>query len=169
MAEVSIRPFKCPRHWTLSQRIAHYSKAHPSGCVLWCASTKFGYGQLNWKGRPLFAHRLSWEVANGPIPAGMEVCHRCDAPLCVNVSHLFLGTHAENMADAARKGRQMSGEARSAVSQRGADQWNSKLTADEVRAIRAAPGPYSAIARQYGVSKSNIVMIRTGKSWRHLH
>jgi hypothetical protein len=122
-----------------------------------------------WRGKPLFAHRLAWEAAHGPLPAGMHVCHKCDVPKCINVEHLFLGTHADNMADCAQKGRQMSGVARSSVSPRGADQWNAKLTEADVRAIRAAGAePYSAIARRFGISKSNVVMIKTGKSWKHL-
>ncbi len=116
----------------------------------------------------MFAHRLAWEDAHGPLPPGMHVCHKCDVPKCINVDHLFLGTHAENMADAARKGRQMSGAARSAVSPSGEAQWNAKLTESDVRAIRRATDPYSAIARRFGVSKSNVVMIKTGKSWKHL-
>jgi hypothetical protein len=53
----------------------------------------------------VYAHRLAWEKANGPIPAGMYVCHTCDVPACVNVEHLFLGTQSDNMKDMAAKGR----------------------------------------------------------------
>ncbi len=51
------------------------------------------------------AHRVAWEFANGPIPPGLHVCHKCDTPCCANPDHLFLGTHEENQIDKAKKGR----------------------------------------------------------------
>ena len=52
-----------------------------------------------------YAYRVAWVIEKGPIPRGLFVCHRCDNPLCINVEHLFLGTHADNMRDMAIKGR----------------------------------------------------------------
>lgn len=84
------------------------SKVDTSGdCWIWQASTVRGYGQLSTqRGKaPARAHRLSYELFVGPIPEGLEVCHQCDTPSCVRPSHLFIGTHHDNMLDAASKKR----------------------------------------------------------------
>lgn len=63
-----------------------------------------GYGSFRYLDRMRGAHRVSWMLFNGPIPEGLEVCHKCDNPPCFNPEHLFLGTHKENMIDASVKG-----------------------------------------------------------------
>jgi hypothetical protein len=72
-----------------------------SGCWLWEGYVRSGYGRLRGKS----VHRLAWEEVNGPIPAGLSICHRCDVRLCCNPEHLFLGTNADNNRDMSAKGR----------------------------------------------------------------
>ena len=77
-----------------------------SGCWLWSASRhRKGYGEFFMNGLVRKAHRVSFELHVGQIPAGLCVLHRCDTPPCVNPSHLFVGSHAQNMADMVEKGR----------------------------------------------------------------
>jgi hypothetical protein len=59
-------------------------------------------------GKDVTVHRLVWEEANGPIPDGLHVLHRCDVPACCNIDHLFLGTPADNLRDQIAKGRHTS-------------------------------------------------------------
>lgn len=122
------------------------------GCWLWsgCASSK-GYGRVRQHGRTHLAHRVMWASVNGPIPADMSICHQCDVPACVNPSHLFLGTHAENHADKARKGRS-----------------RQKLTPEDVLQIRASQDGSSFLAARFSVDPKTIRQIRDGSIWKYV-
>lgn len=77
-----------------------------TGCWEWTGSTiPKGYGQFRYDGDNELAHRISWAIANGPIPDGVMVCHHCDNRICVRPDHLFLGDAFDNMQDMVAKGR----------------------------------------------------------------
>jgi hypothetical protein len=66
-------------------------------CWLWTgARTTKGYGKIKQAGRRIHAHRVAWELTNGPIPEGLQVSHRCRERLCVNPAHLYLATAEQN-------------------------------------------------------------------------
>ena len=144
---------------------AHFMPEPMSGCWLWLGAINSpgGYGQFYCNGSKhgRRAHRVSYELYKGPIPDGLYVCHRCDVRVCVNPDHLFLGSHADNLADMARKGRRrgrMVGESNH----------KAKLTAEQVVAIRRDPRIQIEIARDYGMSQPQIGKIRQGLQWRHV-
>lgn len=134
------------------------------GCWLWTAyKTRTGYGKIRRGEKLVSAHRVSWELHNGPIPEGLCVLHECDNPACVNPAHLFLGTQVDNVADMVSKGRQRAPE--------GASVGTAKLAPAQVLEIRSRQGQgqsQRALAREFGVSKSQIGNILSGSFWRHL-
>lgn len=147
--------------------IAERSIPEPnSGCVLWNRSYfRSGYGQAWHEGTNQPAHRVSWILSKGEIPAGMCVCHRCDVKGCVNPDHLWLGTHLDNMADRSAKNRQHR--------PKGELQGGHKLTEKAVRDILAEQGPISLkraaeLGAMHGVSAQHIYRIRRRDRWGHI-
>ncbi len=140
-------------------------------CWLWTAGQfgHSGYGSFSIKmdGRThsVRTHRHSWEMANGPIPEGMHVLHRCDTPLCVRPDHLFLGSAMDNARDKVAKGRLRRGDAK------GEANGHAKLTESDVRAIRArvaAGESQAAMAREFRVTAQSICDIVKLRRWRHV-
>jgi len=76
-----------------------------NGCWMWIKGQSGDYGKIIWKGKTSTAHRASYRAFKGEIPEGLNVCHKCDKPLCVNPDHLWLGTQKENRQDAVNKNR----------------------------------------------------------------
>lgn len=137
---------------------AGHTKLGPDDCWEWSRlRDKDGYGETNYKGRRVMAHRVSWQLSNGPIPAGFCVCHTCDNPPCVNPSHLFLGTPADNNRDRSLKGRTGTPNARF-----------SPQEVLEIRASFAECGSLSEVGRRFGTSATTVANIVKLKSWRNI-
>ena len=133
-----------------------------SGCWIWMGTTDAdGYGVLKSKGKMLKAHRLSYELFNGPIPDDKCVCHSCDVRSCIAPAHLWLGGNADNMRDMNLKGRQPKGEAHGMA----------RLTEASVINIRsrAASGESQrALACEYGAGATTIGKIVKRLTWKHI-
>lgn len=148
---------------------AKVDRRGPDECWPWTACIVQGYGRFAIAaGKNDRAHRVALELSMGrPIAAGLEACHRCDNPPCVNPDHLYEGTHRQNMADMVRARRGFA--ARSTV---GAGNPNARLTEGDVAAILRADltryGSQVALARRLGVTRETIRAIRIGKRWSHL-
>jgi len=147
---------------TLEEKFNALYLAEPmSGCWLWegrVHSDRKPYGYLSHAGKGLQAHRVSYELFRGPIPANTLVCHRCDNPSCVNPDHLFLGTPQINSRDMVVKGRSKAGTK------------NASAKLDEVRVaeIRAASSGGEnkhSLARRFNVSRRLIQLIMKREVW----
>jgi hypothetical protein len=134
-------------------------------CWHWIGSkaVRGGYGQLSDRRILLKSHRLSWEINLGSIPGGMMIRHLCHNPSCCNPSHLLPGTAKDNHLDMQKAGRMFVPAAREGKQYR-----NSRLTEEEVLVIYASEKPGVILAAEYGVSKTMISRIKTGKAWKYL-
>ncbi len=138
-----------------------------NSCWPWTACTVQGYGRIKIGGRKglqVDAHRLSFEMAKGPIAAGMFVMHSCDNRLCVNPAHLSLGTVGDNNRDRDQKGR--------CSTKRGAQNLSAKLSEDQAREVLRLAAervrPQREIADKFGVSVRTVQNIVAGVTWAHL-
>ena len=163
MRAIRVRNSKCctseERFWQKVRKSA--------GCWIWLGCVDgWGYGQAGVNGKRKQAHRYSYELAHGPIPAGMVVMHSCDTAACVNPSHLSIGTHADNQADMRSKGRNAKGE----------QYPQAKLTtADAISILKQKPerrgrdGRAIKLAAKYGVRVGQIHAIWGRRQWKHIH
>jgi hypothetical protein len=127
-----------------------------TGCWNWTGCLRSGYGVFKVAGKSWRAHRYVWTIAHGPIPPGLLGCHRCDNRRCVNPTslHQFLGTDADNIEDARKKGRYA-----------GAANGRAKITEADVSVIRASAIPANLLAIQFGLSAAHVRKIKSQERW----
>lgn len=149
-----------------------------SECWTWTAvKNHWGYGRIMVQGKARAAHRVSYLISNGPVPAGMCVLHTCDNPPCVNPSHLFLGTLKDNMLDMVRKGRGPSRlfthgpsgpRTNTAKGESHGHSFLREADVREMRALRATGLSYAAIARRFGIHSTTARDICVRQRWKHV-
>lgn len=132
----------------------------PLSCWPWTGMLDAkGYGVVRRPGfqRQQIASRVAYELANGVIPTGLIVRHRCDNPKCVNPGHLELGTHKDNSDDKISRGRGRWAK--------GEQVGSSRLTSEQVRAIKSSTLSLRKLAEQYGMTYGHIGKIKRGELW----
>lgn len=150
----------------------------PAECIEWTwAKDNQGRGRLWVNDKLKLAHRVVWEHVNGPIPAGKLLCHHCDNPSCFNPVHLYVGTQKDNMRDMMNRGRHWATKNPEAAKQNGRrtglkNDWvagegnpQAKLTKQQVAHIRNDPRATRYIAAEYGIDRTTVQRIRSGKLW----
>ena len=151
------------------------SKDVKTDCWEWLGhKVGLGYGRFWLKGKMQSAHRISYELHKGEIPDGMQVCHSCDNPSCVNSDHLWLGTNSDNQRDCVKKGRDSKRVAISRVNGKRTGPINGRrgaikrrfLNDDEVREIRTSIDTFASLAKQYVVAISTIQCIKERRTYK---
>lgn len=151
-----------------------WSKVDKTGaCWIWtagCLTNGYPYGLFRRtnksKASMQLAHRVSWELAFGTIPAHMNVLHVCDNPKCVNPAHLFLGSQQDNVDDCMRKGRH-----KPPKKLKGSANPMAKLSEYEVRAIKKltrSGEQHAEIGKLYGISAGYVGKIHREEIWSHV-
>lgn len=161
---------------TPKELLAKKSKhVHATGCIEWTGfRTKRGYGVIGVNNRVIRAHRIAYEIAFGPIPRGLCVCHSCDNRACINPEHLFVATHAENMKDMADKGRANNAPAILAARGKhklGENHHATKVTANVVtlmRDMKRGGNTLREVSARFGVPMATVQSIVTGRTWGHV-
>lgn len=131
-------------------------------CIEWIGAIRKDrrYGICRAMGKFWLAHRLAYTLYKNEIPVGMCVCHTCDNGLCVNISHLFLGSQHDNIMDMERKGR--------SIHKRHESHGRAKLTKTkvlEIRSLARLGKSQRFLAKKFSVSRSNIRSIMSNKTW----
>jgi len=151
------KPWGFQRINVVSRFLSKVGPPDKNGCRNWtgCRCSD-GYGMFRFNGKTIGAHIVSAVAFYGPVPSNMEVCHHCDNPPCVNPSHLFFGTDADNVHDAMQKGLRVP------------QHHPRKLDVIKVLLIRSSTMPSGYLANLYHVSGATIWAVRKRRIWRHI-
>lgn len=155
------------RFWSKVDKVSSDTFYKRTRCWVWIAgrtTREYGAFWITNKGMMCKAHRVSYEITHESIPEGMNICHHCDNPPCVNPKHLFLGTQQDNISDADDKGRLNKGKG----SPKGSKHPQAILTEVQVRAILKDVRTSRKIAKDYGVHRSTISYIKRRTIWKHV-
>ncbi|WP_447361565.1 HNH endonuclease signature motif containing protein [Burkholderia vietnamiensis] len=136
------------------------------GCKIWLGPKRpTGYGLTRVAGKVVSVHRIAYFLANGKIPMGADICHRCDTPSCFAEDHLFAGTRSENMLDASKKKR-LRCQSDPSVMLRGTAHPRAKLTEDQISEIIFSTESNGQLAKRLNYHVGNIAKIRDGRLWK---
>lgn len=133
-------------------------------CWIWQrGKDRDGYGHIRWPIKTTQCHRIAYELTIGKIPEGMQVCHSCDNPACVNPSHLWLGSHAQNMKDMQQKGRRIG-------KTRGEENGRSIISTEQAIELRSLHNKLSRneLSLRYKISLGAVDHILYNGTWKHL-
>ena len=138
-------------------------KRGPNECWPWKGCVGAGYGQIRLgnKGPRLGAHRVAYSLAHGRLDPDLHVLHSCDFKRCCNPAHLSLGTHANNLREAAERG----------LTSRGEQRWSAKLTETQALDVLAAyrmGASARELATRMGLPTPLIRRLINGETWKHL-
>lgn len=137
----------------------------PNGCWNWAGSTiTAGYGSFSIDGKTYSAHRVAYALANGGVPDGAYVCHRCDNKLCCRPDHLYAGSHRSNMLDKKIRGRN--------VRLTGTDNGMTKISDGVARRIfllyKSRRMSQQKIAKLFGLKRSMVADIVNRRTHKHV-
>ena len=131
-----------------------------TGCHEWTGCITAGRPLIKHEYSPQNGTRLAWKKLVGLIPDGLHVLHHCDNGLCLNIAHLYLGTHQDNMRDKAARGRSSKGNLKGSV-----------LTSGLVREIRRERRELKTLAylaEKYGVTVHTIGNVCSRRTWKEV-
>jgi hypothetical protein len=149
--------------WITAQQVELFNhlveKAGPDDCWTWKGPTDTDrYGRASVLSKRMSAHRVAFQLANGPVPKQLVVRHTCDNRMCCNPAHLLAGSQQQNVQDRVDRNRSAAGERNG----------RAKLNEHAVRFIRRCDLSLAELGRIFGMSPRSIMDIRTRKNWANL-